>query len=151
MNTAIVLSAKYLFLICLFIGGLVFLLLRRQDKVSFIKLGLVSGLLSFGFLELAGHLVYDPRPFVVLHVLPLIPHPADNGFPSDHVLLTMWLALLVFVYDRKVGFALVIVSLAVGSARVLALIHHPVDVLGSIVIALAAWGIARFLLQYFKI
>lgn len=73
---------------------------------------------------------------MVNDIAPLFPHSADNGFPSEHVLFAMVIAGVVFAYNRKLGVILAILGLIVGSARVIANVHHPIDVIGGIAIAL---------------
>ncbi|MHB1163156.1 MAG: phosphatase PAP2 family protein [Minisyncoccota bacterium] len=147
MNETIIFIASYLYLasIVLFAGYFFSAekaLRRRILLVSFFALPLsyLSGLA-------AGLLYYDPRPFAVLHITPLIPHAADNGFPSDHALLMGTLAAIVTVFNRRLGAALWVLAILVGTARVLAAIHHPLDILASFAIAIAATLIVVTLLK----
>ena len=78
--------------------------------------------------HLAGHLYYDPRPFVTEHVKPLIPHGPDNGFPSDHALFTMTLTVITYFFNKKIASVMLILTIAVGAARVLAKAHSPLDI-----------------------
>jgi membrane-associated phospholipid phosphatase len=71
-------------------------------------------------------------------VHPLFPHPADNGFPSDHTALASGVALLVTVHRRWIGLVLVLISLAIGAARVAAHVHHIEDVVAALVIGVLA-------------
>ncbi len=90
-------------------------------------------------LDLIGNLLYvDPRPFVVGHFIPLIPHVPDNGFPSDHTLLAAALAAIGMYWNKWLGLALWVIAIAIAIARVYVGLHHPIDVLGSIVFALIA-------------
>lgn len=93
--------------------------------------------LPFSYLSaiLARALYFNPRPFVVDNIAPLIPHVPDNGFPSDHVLLAATLAAIVTVYDRKIGGALWILTIVIGASRMAAGIHHALDVIASMLIA----------------
>ena len=62
----------------------------------------------------------------------------DNpGFPSDHALFAMFLALAVWYSTRSRRLGLVMAALAavVCIGRVLALVHTPLDVVGGIIIA----------------
>lgn len=97
-----------------------------------------SILVALALAKLIGAIFNDPRPFVSDHITPLIAHASDNGFPSDHTLLTMTIASVVFVYHRKLGILLALVAFLVGYARVLAGTHHMIDIVDAIVIALAA-------------
>jgi len=69
------------------------------------------------------------------HLLPLIPHAADNGFPSDHALLAAFLAFTMFLYSRRASLLLLIIAVLIGWARVATHIHSPIDIVGSFVIA----------------
>jgi undecaprenyl-diphosphatase len=143
----IVILAKYLFLVSFAIVGIVFFTLSKKDKKKMFFLSLFSGIISVILLKISAMLVNDPRPFVVNHVIPLIPHVADNGFPSDHTLLTMWLALVVYFYNKKLGIVLIIVSITVGISRVLALVHHPIDIIGSMIIAIISVFISSLIVK----
>ncbi len=94
--------------------------------------------------RIAGYYIYDPRPFVVKHIHPLIAHVADNGFPSDHALLTMAIASIIFTFNKKLGIVLFSIASIVGIARVLANIHHPIDIVGSATIAIVVTVIVLF-------
>ena len=151
MNEFIIISAKYLFLISLLIAGYFFVTLSLKEKKIMINLGLISGLISLLLLKISSLLFNDPRPFVVNHVVPLIPHAIDNGFPSDHTLLTMWIALVVLIFNKRLGIILGLLSLIVGISRVLALVHHPIDIAGSVAIAIISVTVSMKILSKFKI
>lgn len=98
-------------------------------------------LLAFALSRIAGSLYYNPRPFTVSGVEPLIPHVPDNGFPSDHTLLFATLAAIAWYYDKRFSVLLWILALGVGAFRIYAGVHHPIDIAGSIAIALiAVWA-----------
>lgn len=153
MNTLIILAAKYLFLMSIVLFVWFFFSLNKTAKKKFAMLTLASFAFSFVLAKLLGAIFNNPRPFVSDHITPLIAHAADNGFPSDHTLLSMTIAAVVFTYSRKWGIILAIISIIVGYARVLAGIHHMIDIVGAIGIAIGAviiirgfvtWGIFKF-------
>ena len=85
----------------------------------------------------------DPRPFVVNPaVKPLFPHVADNGFPSDHTTMVVTVSLLVILYRRWLGVALLAVSVLVGWARVASHVHHTQDIVAGAVIGVVAVAVA---------
>ena len=147
MNTLIVLTAKYLYLIIIFIAVIVFLKADKQDKIKLIKLAVIAGPLALIMVFISSHLFYNTRPFIVQNITPLLPHSPDNGFPSDHTLISMLVALSIYQIKKKVGILLIILAIIVGTSRVLAHIHYPVDILGSISIAMIAIGVALFVLK----
>jgi len=138
MNELIIFAAKYLFWVSFIVAGTFFLMETAKNRKKMLIIGGLSGAVSLLLLKTSSLVINDPRPFVVNHVVPLIPHVPDNGFPSDHTLLTMWIALLIFMFNKRLGFILMFISLVVGISRILALIHHPIDVIGSILIAVIA-------------
>ncbi len=149
MNAVIIISAKYLFLVSLgaFAAYLVYLWLKSKPEfLSVVRLSLLSLPLSYLAGKIASHLFYNPRPFVSEHLVPLIPHVPDNGFPSDHALLTMTVAAIVFAADKKLGMALFAIATLVGTARILAHLHHPLDIIGSSAIAIASTGVSYLIL-----
>ncbi len=129
--------AKYLYLVIIFIAILYFLLSRSKKK-RMIILGILSLPLTFILAKLTGLAFYDPRPFVISHFVPLIPHAANNGFPSDHALISFALASLIFVFNRKLGIILFALGILVGASRVYVGIHFPIDILGSFIISVFA-------------
>lgn len=94
----------------------------------------------FGFI--GAHVYSHARPFIVTGIPPLFPHAADNGFPSDHTLLTAAIAAGLWKISKPLSVAAWAVALLVGIARVLAGVHWPIDIAGSIVFALLAGWIS---------
>jgi undecaprenyl-diphosphatase len=145
VDGVIVAVAQYFFLLSIAITGLVWLRLPAYRKWTLATAGLTGGLAGLGLIALAGSLYYDPRPFVVQHIHPLFTHAADNGFPSDHATLTMFLAVCVLFCSRPWGIVLAINALLVGTARVLAHVHSPLDIAAGYAIGAAAAVLASWL------
>lgn len=65
-------------------------------------------------------------------IMPLIPHPADNSFPSGHALFTGALLFWIFLYFRRNW--LLSLTIILGSitlvARVVGWVHYPGDIIG---------------------
>ncbi len=133
-----VFGAEYLFLAVVAIGSIVFLKQAAPTRRRMIFLAafswptilIVAGLLS---------LFYDnPRPFVERGFIPLIPHAPNNGFPSDHALLCAAIASTLRPFQKQAALATWLLTVLVGFSRVYAGIHHPIDILGSMIIAYLA-------------
>jgi undecaprenyl-diphosphatase len=138
MTEFAILTAQYLYLLVLAIAAAFFLSRPREIRKSALLCAGVILPLSFALSLIGGYIYSDPRPFVVGHFPPLIPHEPDNGFPSDHVLLTGAIAALMFFYDRRWSALMWILALLIGWARVYAGLHHVADIVGSVAIVLAA-------------
>jgi len=130
----VVFFAKYLYLlpVAIFVGYGFF----THRKKDFFLFALVVLPVSFILSRIAGHLFYDPRPFIDSSIIPLIKHVPDNGFPSDHALLTGTLASIISVFSAPLGALLWVFAILVGGARVLAHVHHTLDIVGSYLIAI---------------
>ena len=143
MQLLIVITAKYLYLAILVAAVIVWLRQSRPDKWRMGTLGILAGILALVLVKLAGKIYFDPRPFVVHHIHPLIAHAADNGFPSDHTALTMTTALITYQFSKEWGIALASGSLLVGISRIAAQVHSPIDIIASIVIAAISVVLAK--------
>lgn len=138
MDSIIIFGAKYLFAAI----PLLFLLAlyqaspkhRKQLIVAILAAGIVAAILD----KLSSKLYYDPRPFVTHHIKPLVAHAADNGFPSEHTLLSITIAGVIYLYRKKLGTVAMVIALLVGASRVAAHVHSPIDIIGSIIFGLAA-------------
>lgn len=144
MHNLIIDVAKYGLVLSAILGVLAWWPLARLKKRDFIILATASGVLALLLAKLGSKLYYDPRPFVVSHFTPYFSHAKDNGFPSDHTLLTAWLAFVTLYFNRRYGVIALVVAVLVGAARVVAGVHHLADIVGSIVFA----GLAVALCSY---
>src|SRR5579884_3493028 len=131
MNSIIIFCAKYLFLLVVICLVLAWWLTDRETKKRFLVATVLAGVIALLLARIASHLYYDPRPFVTEHVKPLIPHGPDNGFPSDHALLTMTLTAITYFFNKKVASVMLILTIIVGVARILAKLHSPLDIAGA--------------------
>jgi undecaprenyl-diphosphatase len=85
-----------------------------------------------------GALYNEPRPFVVQHIAPIVPHDADNGFPSDHTLLSFACAFLIFPFSPRAAGPALLIAATVAMARIASLLHSPLDIVASILMAAVA-------------
>lgn len=151
MDLLIIFAAKYL-IFFLGIAWFASLLLipKAKMKVYFVFIAVAFVLAMIGD-KIFGVLYNNPRPLVVDGITPLVKHAADNGFPSGHTLFSMMFATTAFNYNRKVGVILAVFAIVVGFARVLANVHHMIDIFGSVVLAVGATYLAWVLVKkYFK-
>lgn len=148
MTGVIIFTAKYLYLVSCALF-LVYGLITKRKK-EFFLLSILVFPISYILALIAGHFFYDPRPFVVFNTIPLFPHTADNGFPSDHALFTGTLAALVTTFNPILGACMWGIALLVGMARVLASVHHTIDIVGAFFIAVISTMMVRKFLSNFR-
>ncbi len=137
MDSFFIFAAEYLYLVSVGILGVYFLLQPRRTWRRLALFAIPAGLLALLFGTIANHLYFDPRPFVVGHFTPLVPHAPDNGFPSDHTLLVSTVAMIGTFWNRRLGIALWLLAALVAYARVYVGVHHTIDVLASVFLATA--------------
>jgi len=135
-NYLFIFGAKYLFVLAGIIAVIWFWKLPNEKKKETVVFGIIALPLIYIVAKIGSGLYFNPRPFVVGHFTPLIPHDLDNGFPSDHVLLISAIASVIFPFSKKVSTYIWIVAILVGISRVYVGIHHPIDVIGSAVISI---------------
>ena len=98
----------------------------------------LAGITAYAAAKLVGY-VYQPeelRPFEKLGAEPGAAFLPNPGFPSDHALFASFLTLAVWASTRKTGLVitLVVLTLIMAVARVLALVHTPIDVIGGLLL-----------------
>ena len=142
MSFIIILCAKYIFILIAVLAFIFWLRLPKKQKIEVIVFGMITAVSACLLAKLGGALFYNARPFVSDHVVPLFPHIADNGFPSSHTLLSAVIAVTIYAVSKKWGLVLGGLAVLVGLSRVLAYVHHPIDVIGSLVFAVLAGLIA---------
>jgi len=136
INLIFIFGAKYLYLGIIIIAFIWFLSQNNSRKREILLLSCICLPLIFIASEIAGRLYYNPQPFVVGNFEPLIPHQADNGFPSQHTLLVSAVSAIVFLFNRRLSLLLWFLTLFVGFSRVYAGVHHIIDVIASIFISI---------------
>ncbi len=150
MHTIITFIAQYLLFILIAIAGIYWLKQNNKAKLKIVFVGIVGSLIAFILMKIGAALFYDPRPFVTHNVVPYFQHAADNGFPSDHASLAAVLAATLFFASRKLGIALFVGAILVGSARVIAHVHSPIDIIGGLAIGIFSVCISYYLYQVWQ-
>jgi undecaprenyl-diphosphatase len=147
LDTIFIFGAKYLFLLSIVIVIVHFFHVSREVKREMVIFGLITFPLALILSLVARELYFNPRPFVIGGFEPLIPHKPDNGFPSDHMLLVGTIAAFMGLVHKKTSLWLWAIAIFIGLSRVYAGVHHLVDILGSVLIAilsaLAAYAIIQ--------
>ena len=144
MHGVVVFIAKYFIFLSLLIAAVFWLRASTREKIALGWRVVVGGAIAEGLAQVAGRVYYDTRPFVSEHVVPYFAHAPDNGFPSDLALAASFLGFVILLYSRSTGSLLLVIAVLIGWARVVSRIHHPIDVIGSFVIACISVAIVQF-------
>lgn len=139
--------AKYLFVLVVLIGLYYIISTKRETRNYILKLAVISIPLALIITLVSSHFYFDPLPFVVKGTIPLFPHAVDNGFPSDHTLVCALATFLTYFANKKVAVILLVLTVLVGTSRVVAQVHHPLDIFGSLLIALISVALAFAILR----
>lgn len=111
---------------------------RTRDRGGLLAATLTM-LLAISANQLAGLAYFHPRPFMIGLGHQYLAHPPDNSFPSDHAtfLWSLGFSLLALGVLRRWAVLLVAGGVAVAWARVYVGVHFPLDMAGSLAVALA--------------
>lgn len=91
--------------------------------------------------ELISKFYVRQRPFIAMPGIKLlVPHGADGGMPSHHMVFMAAAVTIVHFYDRRFATILFALTLISGIARVSAGIHYPSDVIVGICLG---WLVSR--------
>lgn len=130
-----------LFVIILCGAGLFLLANRPSTWPKNLPLVIMAGLTSLLVGKLLS-LIYQPsiaRPFLERGLEAGAAYIDNPGFPSDHMLLASVIVLVVLFMTpyKKSAMLLGILAICMGAARVMALVHTPLDIAGGIIAGLA--------------
>ena len=130
-------TAQYLIFIIIILSIAYFLHRPNTEKKEIIIFSLITLPIIFIISRICAALYFNPRPFINNQFIALIPHKPNNGFPSDHTLLSSAVAMIVWHFNKKIGSFLFILALLVGLARVYVGVHHYLDIFTSLIISIA--------------
>ncbi len=101
--------------------------------------GLSAAALGLLANQVISHLWDRARPYEVHpSIVPLLPRSIDASFPSDHATAALSIAFGVYFVSRRAGWLLLVFAAVVSASRVMAGMHYPTDVLGSLVVSVAS-------------
>lgn len=150
MDEVIVFLASKLHVVIVVIAIITFLLSTKKQRMALALTAMTALPLSYLLGKLASFFYYTERPFSELGIAPLVPHIADNGFPSEHTLYAMVIAAVVFSVRKNWGLLLIALAILVGVGRVLTYVHNPIDIVGAVLVATATVYVAGFAVQRIK-
>ena len=151
MDQLLIFFAQYLFLLSCVVSTVYFLQQNWSQKKKILLVAVPAFVLAYLAALVASQLYFDPRPFVVGNFIPLIPHIADNGFPSDHALLVCAIASVATFLNTRLAFVLWIIALLVMAGRVYVGLHTVLDVGASVCITFASTLLVVKAMSYYQV
>ena len=116
----------------------------REAAFTCIICTLLAVIISMAILFILNGAFFRPRPFTSIPTAHLLfYHNTDSALPSNAATLTFVLAFSVFLYNRKVGAAMLALAVYVGVARIMCGIHYPLDIISGALLGLGSASLAR--------
>lgn len=148
LDSTMIFAAKYI----IYIFGIYLAyvwLVRNKYRQEVLFTG-YAALLGLGINFLITLLYFHPRPFMIPTGILLIAHAAESSFPSDHatIMFSISVMLLTFKDLRRSGVIFFILAFISGLARVYSGLHFPLDMAGSLFVALFSIGTLLALENY---
>lgn len=132
------------------LAAIIIPLLYRRDYIYAVLTAGV-GAATWIFVYIVKNIFMIPRPYVALHLTPLV---LDGGysFPSSHVTIITALTVLVWKVNRKWGIVFLIFTILTAFSRMIIGVHYPIDVLAGacfgIVIGLITIALNKFIKRF---
>lgn len=124
------------------------LLYHSRERVKIFWVSAISVVVArLGIVNIIRLFYHHPRPFLAFNVHQLIAENEKYSFPSGHSAFFFALAAAVYFYSKKWGIVFFIVSILMGISRVIAGVHYPFDILGGMVIGIAAAFATRYFVE----
>ena len=144
-DTLVIFIADWLIYWMLF-GILALLFFKKITIKQFVKI-LVFPIILWGISWIIKQGYFSPRPFLKLDDVKLLfTHGLNNSMPSGHTTLASALAIITYLYNKKIGILFSVFALLIALSRIIVGVHWPLDILASFL--LAAGGI--FILNKIK-
>lgn len=148
LDTAMIFAAQDL--IYIFGIYLVYLWFVKSEYRQEVLFGGYGALLGLGINFVIRLFYFHPRPFMIPTGMLLIAHAPENSFPSGHATLMFAISLMFLAFRelKGTGAILFVLSFISGLARVYTGLHFPMDVAGSLIVALFSIGLLMTLKHY---
>jgi undecaprenyl-diphosphatase len=147
MHEIIIIVARYFVFIPVIAIVYLFFLAKKPVRIRLVVFLAIASVLTAVLVKIADTIHSDPRPFISDGVKPYFSSATDNGFPSDHTVFSALLAFTALTVSKKWGVALFILAALIGSARVIAGVHHAQDVIGGLAVAAISYEITSIIVR----
>ncbi len=116
----------------------IFFAYKYKWQLTFIIRGILTAVTLWVASQLINTLTIVERPFIHLsNIMPLFMHGSNDSFPSGHAVIMFALAFYAYKQNSGIGLLLIALSILSSVARVVAGVHWPTDIFGSIILAYA--------------
>ncbi len=132
-----------------------FCIVRRGASRHAVYEAVWALLLALIVTTVISHVIDRPRPFdapmdVRAPITRLIPPPYNASFPSGHTAASIAMAAAFVYVNRRVGFIAVLCATSVALGRLFVGVHYPSDLIGGLVVGLAAFFTVRLVHRWLR-
>lgn len=148
LDNSMIFAANYF--VYIFAFYLLYLWLMSSKNRQEVLFAGYAALLGLGINFVITLFYFHPRPFMIPIGKLLIDHASETSFPSDHttILFSISLMLLTSRELRVTGMVSLILSFIGGFARIYVGVHFPMDIAGSLLVALFSVGLLSISKKY---
>jgi len=138
IGTAVLVADYVIYLVPLLLLGL--WLWGNEGQRSLAIRAFAVAMFGLGLNQLIGLVYEHPRPFMIGLGHAFLAHAPDSSFPSDHATVLIGIALTLLLGGaRWWGGLTLLAGVSVAWARVFLGVHFPMDMLGAVLVACAAY------------
>lgn len=149
LDSLMIFGATYLIFLTFVLQGILFVGGEAQEKKALV-LSILAFVISQVIIQIIRIYYFEPRPFVTFPISPLVDHPNEASFPSNHTTTMAAIAFSYYFYKSKYALLFLLFTLWVGFARVFVGVHFPIDILGGLIIGLVSVKLAWIFKNFFK-
>ena len=135
LDSLMIFGADYLIYFTILLVLILGLIGKSNDKKAFllILLGVPIAILLIKLIHL---FIFEPRPFVTLHISPLVKEAADASFPSRHATILSVIAFSYTFFKSKWAPLFLFIMFWVGLSRIFVGVHYPLDIAGGFAVGI---------------
>ena len=119
------------------LAAIVFLCVRKYRSIGIQMVISMVATLIIGNLILKNLIARDRPCWIDTEVALLVSNPKDYSFPSGHSMNGFTAAVTIFMNDRRLGSAALVLALLIAFSRLYNFVHFPTVIIGGICIGTA--------------
>lgn len=123
----------------LYVGLFVLWFIDGKIKKEQVLHALFASGLAWVFGNMLKEIFHTDRPFVEnnLPIMALTNSTVNSyAFPSVHTAVSFALAFTIWLHDKSVGSAFLVIAILIGVGRVFGNVHYPVDIIGGAILGI---------------
>jgi len=135
LDSLMVFGADYLIYFTILLVLILGLIGKSNDKKSFLLI-LLGVPIAILLIKLTHLFIFEPRPFVTLHISPLVKEATDASFPSRHSTIISVIAFSFAYFKSKWAPLFLFIMLFIGFSRIFVGVHYPLDIAGGFAVGI---------------